>query len=225
MKKKLIIILFATISIFSLVGVISHNYYFKGKNKEKNDKVTEEVKEKEKKIIDTDKLVEGEVDKEEEAQSEANNPKQEVRTQSSQANNSVTQNDTSISERASNNTITSNTKVENENSNAVSQTDLYYSIHKGRKSCNEYSDCQNSAIDFFLKYKKVTEEYAIYDVTSNAGNTLYYFIAYRFKEGSYDDEGSCNSIGNEIKNVASGVTSFSCINKDNKFYLNIFTDY
>lgn len=224
MKKKLMIILFVIISIFSLVGVITHNYYFKGQNRNKSEKVKEEVKEKEKNILDTDKLVEGEVDKDE-AQIEVKNSEKEAKSQSSQANNSAIQNDTSISEKPSNNTVTSNIKVENENSNTVSQTDLYYSIHKGRKSCNEYSDCQNSAIDFFLKYKKVTEEYAIYDVTSNAGNTLYYFIAYRFKEGSYDDEGSCNSIGKEIKNIASGVTAYSCINKDNKFYLNIFTDY
>ena len=126
-------------------------------------------------------------------------------------------------------TVNTNTTKETtkESDNSVNKNSLDYSTHKGRMdNCDSSSSCMNQAIKFYLKYKKNIANYYVVDVVANNGNTLGYFIEYVFKEASYDTEYECNSIGNNIKNELSDrITGYKCGNRDNKYYLNITTDY
>lgn len=126
-------------------------------------------------------------------------------------------------------TVNTNTTKETtkESDNSVNKNSLDYSTHKGRiDNCDSSSSCMNQAINFYLKYKKNIANYYVIDVVANNGNTLGYFIEYVFKEASYDTESECNSVANNIKSELSDrITGYKCSNKDNKYYLNITTDY
>ena len=148
------------------------------------------------------------------------------KTESNSSNNEV-KTDKKIPKEES--VVNTNTTKETtkENDNSVNKNSLDYSTHKGRiDNCDSSSSCMGKAISFYLKYKKNISNYYVIDVIANNGNVLGYFIEYVFKEANYDTESECNSVGNNIKSELSDrITGYKCSNRENKYYLNITTDY
>lgn len=110
--------------------------------------------------------------------------------------------------------------------NSVRTNDIFYRIHKGRIDYTDLDTCQNETLSFYLKYIRNINNLNYIEVMSNSDNILGYFVEYVFKEASYDNYEECDNIGNSIKSSLSDrVTGYQCNQKDNSYYLKIFTDY
>ena len=155
-----------------------------------------------------------------------NNSTSNKSSSNSSNNSNEPQNNSQSAEQNTQNTQ-NNQSVPTVDGNAVNKNTIDYSTHKGRTdNCNSSSSCTEKGLNFYLKYKRVIANYFVLDVTANNGNILGYFIEYVFKEGEYDTEVECNSVGSSIKSELSDrVTGFRCSSRNNKFYLNITTDY
>lgn len=209
----------------------------------------------ENKLIDNAEIEESDADNKENNEDEkkdieivqVNPPVDETKTsesnKSTTSNNSTSQSNTSsTSKNTSTSSTTEKIEVKKEeqvevkksnvdqpknDGNQINRNSLDYPTHKGRMdNCDSNSSCMNIAINFYLKYKKNIANYYVIDVVANNGNVLGYFIEYVFKEGSYNSENECNSVGSSIKSELSDrVTGYKCSNRDNKYYLSITTDY
>ena len=247
--RKILILIFVSVVIISTTFIFLH----KKDNKlstTKLDRLTNAVeKEKSQSTNEEEKIVDKgdekiddekkEANKENGAESnDNNNSSQAVVTEEKSTNNttkpSSSNSPATKSQNNSNNsnTVTNspskNTQSNSNDGNLVNKNTIDYSFHKGRteKSCNSNTSCTNQAIAFYIKNKKVIDYYSVLDVTANNGNVLGYFIEYVFKEGEYNNENDCNSVGSSIKSELSDrVTGYRCSNRNGKYYLNITTDY
>lgn len=247
--RKILILIFVSVVIISTTFIFLH----KKDNKlstTKLDRLTNAVeKEKNQSTDEEEKIVEKEDEKIDDKQKEEskqnsaesnsnNNSSQAVVTEEKSSNNTAkssssnspatkSQNNSSNSNSVTN-SQDKNTQSSSNDGNLVNKNTIDYSFHKGRteKSCNSNTSCTNQAIAFYIKNKKVIDYYSVLDVTANNGNVLGYFIEYVFKEGEYETDNECNSIGSSIKSELSDrVIGYRCSNRNGKYYLSITTDY
>ena len=110
--------------------------------------------------------------------------------------------------------------------NSVRTNDIFYRIHKGRIDYTDLDTCQSETLNLYIKYMRNINNLNYIEVMSNSDKILGYFVQYVFKEASYDNYEECNNIGNSIKaSLSDRVTSYQCNERDNSYYLKIFTDY
>ena len=247
MKKFLILILISGIIIStSFIFLHKKNNNLSTAKVNNSTKVVEkeqiESSKEENEAVDTndEKLVEDQKEESKQNSDNSNDNKDysQVNVVKEKVTNNTTNSTNSNQETKSQNNsqnITEQNTQNNQNSqsvptvdgNAVNKNTIDYTTHKGRTdNCNSNSSCTEKGLNFYLRYKKVVANYFVLDVTANNGNILGYFIEYVFKEGEYDTEAECNSIGSSIKSELSDrVTGFRCSSRNNKYYLNITTDY
>lgn len=247
--RKILILIFVSVVIISTTFIFLHKKDNKlsTKNIDNSTKIVEKEKSEstneEENIVEKDDEKTDDEQKEESKQNNAesnssNNSSQAVvteekstnnTTKSSSSNNPATK---SQNNSTNSNTVTNspskNTQSNSNDGNLVNKNTIDYSFHKGRteSNCKTNEACTNQGISFYSRYKRVIDKFEVLDVTTNNGNVLGYFIEYVFKEGEYETNNECNSIGAAIKSELSDrVTGYRCSNRNGKYYLNITTDY
>lgn len=167
----------------------------------------------------------------------------ETKTEVPSTNNSVIQTTTNDDSSNIDSSNDSNNNTDNNNSNneippsvpeqppivednSVRTNDIFYRIHKGRIDYTDLDTCQSETFEFYFNYLDNISNLIYLEVMSNSDKILGYFVEYVFKEASYNNYEECNNIGNSIKSSLSDrVTSYQCTERDNSYYLKIFTDY
>lgn len=247
--RKILILILISVVIISTTFIFLH----KKDNKlstTKLDRLTNAVeKEKSQSTDEEEKIVEKDDEKTDDEQKEEskqnsaesnsnNNSSQAVVTEEKSSNNTAkssssnspatkSQNNSSNSNSVTN-SPSKNTQSSSNDGNVVNKNTIDYSFHKGRteSKCKTNEACTSQGISFYSRYKRVIDKFEVLDVTTINGNVLGYFIEYVFKEGEYETDNECNSIGAAIKSELSDrVTGYRCSNRNGKYYLNITTDY
>lgn len=203
--------------------------------KEKNEKITvEEIEdvdehdEEEKEVTSEIVLNESQQEKQKSYNNNNTQTKENASTSTSSSGIDQSQNNSQSSTEQNTQNSQTNQSADTIDGNAVNKNTLDYSTHKGRieKNCESNNECTEQGLNFYLRYKRVVASFSVLDVTANNGKILGYFIQYEFKEGEYNTETECKTVGTAIKSELSDrVTKFMCSSRNDKFYLNITTDY